>query len=206
MTNCMANFLPKSFINLIRELSRLPSVGPKSAQRLAFYMLRAKEEQNKTLANAIESLKAGVQVCQTCFNLSEKNPCEICSNLSRDQNVICVVEEALDALAIEKTGEYSGVYHILNGVISPINGVGPHDLKIKELADRVLKIKENIKEIIIATNPTMEGEATAMYIFQALKPYSVKISRIARGLPSGGDLEYADDITLIRALEGRTKY
>jgi len=201
----MSNFLPKSFQNLIGELSKLPSIGPKSAQRLAFYLLRAKDEQGKALSDAIANLKEGVQVCHTCFNLSESDPCKICSDEGRDQGVICVVEEALDALAIEKTNEYKGVYHVLNGVISPINGVGPDDLKINELIRRLEKNKDKVREIIIATNPTMEGEATAMYILKATDSFDIKTSRIARGLPSGGDLEYADDITLIRALEGRTQ-
>jgi len=201
----MSSFLPKPIENLISQFERLPGIGPKSAERLTFYLLKAKKDKLDEFAKSLTGLKEGITICSICQNTAEQNPCAICKNKSRDFSIICVVEEAQDALVLENTHEYKGLYHILHGAISPMNNVCPEDLRIKELLDRVQKSKE-AKEIILATNPTLEGEATAMYISKLLKSPGLKITRIARGLPSGGDLEYADEITLTNALNGRKEY
>jgi recombination protein RecR len=195
--------LPQSLQSLINALERLPGIGPKSASRLAFYFLRAPEEVSQDLAEALANLKANTTLCQECFNITEagRDRCEICESAQRDGRLVCVVEEALDVLALERTGGYNGKYHVLQGVLSPIEGIGPDDLKIKQLAGRVGN--GEIKEVILATNPSMEGDATALYLRQHLEPLGVKVTRLARGLPVGGDLEYADQNTLLRALAGR---
>lgn len=193
--------LPAPIERLINEFSRLPGIGPKTASRLTFYLLRMPEEQALSLSDALRELKANIVTCQRCFNLSETNPCEICASQMRDGTLLCVVEEPLDVLAIERTGEFKGRYHVLHGAISPVEGVLPHDLKISELLTRVKR--EPIEEMILATNPNLEGEATASYIQRQLQGQSLKITRLARGLPMGGDLEYADEMTLTRALQGR---
>jgi recombination protein RecR len=195
--------LPESIQSLITALERLPGIGPKSASRLAFFLLRAPEEVAQDLASALADLKANTALCQECFNLMEagRERCEICESDRRDGSVVCVVEEALDVLALERTGGYQGKYHVLQGVLSPIEGIGPDDLKIKQLLDRVAR--GGVSEVILATNPSMEGDATALYLRQELEPMGVKITRLARGLPVGGDLEYADQNTLLRALSGR---
>lgn len=198
--------LPKSVQNLIDELSKLPGIGPKTAERLVFYLLRSADNDIQDLGQAVLNLKNKIKNCSECFNLTENNPCEICSNKSRDISMICVVEEPLDVLALEGTREFKGKYHVLGGAISPIEGIGPDNLRIKELLVRLEKRKGKIKEVILATNPSLEGEATAMYIKKLLEPTGVKITRIARGLPTGAELEYADEITLSRALDGRKEY
>ncbi len=186
---------------LIEAFERLPGIGPKSASRLAFYMLRAPDDQVQDLAEAIATLKESIVYCSRCQNLSETDPCAICSDPGRDQHLVCVVEDPLDVVAIERTGAYKGLYHVLHGVINPVEGVGPDDLRMQSLLDRLER--EPIQEVLIATNPNMEGEATAMYLARLLHPKGVRVTRLARGLPVGGDLEYADEITLSRALEGR---
>ncbi len=186
---------------LIEEFSKLPGIGPKTASRLTFYLLRANEEQAAALAQAITEVKEKTVYCSRCYNIAASDPCAICSNLSRDQTVVCVVEEPLDVLALERTGEYKGLYHVLHGAISPVEGVNPEDLKIAELLARTRV--EPIEEVIIATNPTTEGRATQHYIARELIPTGVKVTALAQGLPVGGDLEYADEITLGRALENR---
>ena len=186
---------------LIEEFNRLPGIGPKSAQRLAYYLLRAPEEQARNLAEAIQAIKEKVVLCSQCQNITDADPCLICRNPRRDRSKICVVEEPLDILPLERTGGYNGLYHVLHGVISPMDGIGPEDLKVRELLER-LKGNE-VQEIILATNPNLEGEATAMYLEGLIKPLGIKITRLARGLPFGSDLEYADEVTLMRALEGR---
>ena len=195
--------LPESLQSLINALERLPGIGPKSASRLAFYFLRAPEEISQDLASALENLKANTTLCEECFNITEagRERCEICESSQRDGGLVCVVEEALDVLALERTGGYRGKYHVLQGVLSPIEGIGPDDLKIKQLLARV-GVGE-LKEVILATNPSMEGDATALYLQQHLEPLGVRVTRLARGLPVGGDLEYADQNTLLRALSGR---
>jgi recombination protein RecR len=195
--------LPESIQSLINALERLPGIGPKSASRLAFYLLRASDEISQDLSSALANLKAKTAFCQECFNITEagRERCEICESLRRDASLICVVEEALDVLALERTAGFQGKYHVLQGVLSPIEGIGPDDLKIKQLIARVAN--GGIKEVILATNPSMEGDATALYLRQHLEPLGVKVTRLARGLPVGGDLEYADQNTLLRALSGR---
>ncbi len=194
--------LPEPVQNLITALERLPGIGPKSASRLAFYLLKAQDDIRTQLADALISIKSATGLCEICYNitLSDHERCEICSNPERNTGSICVVEEPLDVLAIERTGGFLGRYHVLHGVLSPIEGIGPDDIKIRPLIQRV--VNENIREVIIATNPSMEGDATALYIKQQLGP-NVRITRLARGLPVGGDLEYADQNTLLRALAGR---
>lgn len=187
--------------NLIEELSKLPGIGPKSAQRLAFYLLKTQPDEAKKLAEAIIHLKDKVKFCPICYNVTDEEICEFCRDEKRDDSLICLVEEPCDIVAIEKTGEYKGRYHVLGGVISPIDGVGPEDLRIKELLNRLKDDK--VKEIIIATNPNIEGEATAMYVAKLIRPLGVKLTRLASGLPVGGDLEYADEVTLGSALKGR---
>jgi len=186
---------------LIEEFSKLPGVGVKTAQRLTFFVLRSPTDQARRLAEAIMRVKESIIYCSRCFNITETDPCLICSNPSRDQDVICVVEEPLDVLALEKTGVYKGLYHVLHGAISPVDGVGPKDLRIDELLQRVGS--GSVREIILATNPNFEGEYTANYILKELKPFNVRVTGLARGLPNGGDLEYADEGTLGRALDGR---
>lgn len=195
--------LPESIQSLINSLERLPGIGPKSASRLAFYLLRAPDEISQDLSVALADLKAKTAFCQECFNITEagRERCEICESTRRDGSLICVVEEALDVLALERTGGFEGKYHVLQGVLSPIEGIGPDDLKIKQLIFRVRN--GGVNEVILATNPSMEGDATALYLRQQLEPLGVKVTRLARGLPVGGDLEYADQNTLLRALSGR---
>ncbi len=195
--------LPESIQSLITALERLPGIGPKSASRLAFYLLRASEDVAQDLSSALANLKANTAFCQECFNITEAGHelCEVCDSPKRESSLICVVEEALDVLALERTGGFHGKYHVLQGVLSPIEGIGPDDLKIKQLVERVAH--GGIKEVILATNPSMEGDTTAMYLSQQLEPMGVKVTRLARGLPVGGDLEYADQNTLLRALSGR---
>ena len=192
---------PQPVLRLIEAFSRLPGIGPKSASRLTYYLIRSQSDEAIELSDALKELRDRIRFCSTCFNITEISPCPICQSDERDRNVICVVEEPLDVLAIERTREYRGLYHVLHGVISPMDGVGPEDLRIRELIDRVMN--SSVKEIILATNPSLEGENTAMYIQRKLAAQSIKITRLARGLPMGGDLEYADEVTLARALEGR---
>lgn len=195
--------IPKVVKSLIEAFERLPGIGPKTAQRLTYHLLHAPKEEAESLARAALDLKEKTVICQICFNISENSPCEICSDSSRDQSLIAVVEDPLDVLALEKAS-FKGLYHVLHGAISPMENIGPEQLKMRELLPR-LKNGEGI-EIILATNPTMEGEATAMYLNRLLTPLGVKVTRIARGLPVGGDIEYADETTLSRALEGRKEY
>ncbi len=186
---------------LIEEFSKLPGIGKRSAERLAFHILKQPKENVERFSKALVEAKEKITFCPVCQSLTDTTPCAICSNPKRDKSVICVVENPKDILAMEKTKEFSGLYHVLHGVISPIDGIGPDDIKIKEL---LLRTKDNsVKEIIMATNPSIEGEATAMYISNLFKNFGIKVTRIAHGLPVGGELEYADEITLTRALEGR---
>ena len=188
---------------LIDELGKLPGVGPKSAQRIAFHLIKLPEQDALSLANAIQEAKQKVRFCETCFNMSDEAICEICSDTQRDSSLVCVVEEPRDIVALERTREYKGLYHVLQGAINPIDGIGPEQLKIRELLER---LKGNtLQEVILCTNPNIEGEATAMYLAKLIEPLGVQVSRIASGLPVGGDLEYADELTLGRALEGRRK-
>lgn len=190
----------ESVERLINFLARLPGIGRKSAGRLAFHILKMPKEKALELAEAIVDVKEKVGFCSICFNISEDDPCFVCTDENRDKEIICVIEEASDLVALEKAEGFRGLYHILGGRISPLDGIGPDDLKIGQLLDR---IKNGVKEIIMATNPNVEGEATALYLAKLIKPLGLKITRIARGLPVGGDLEYADRVTLSRALEGR---
>lgn len=198
------NILPASIQNLIAALSSLPGIGPKSAERLTFYLLKQDQANLADLGRAFVELKKSIKTCPRCHNFTETDPCVICRDPSRNARVLCVVSEPLDVVAIEKTREFHGHYHVLQGTISPIDGIGPEELTIDQLVKRVRD--EKIEEVILATNPTTEGEATSLYISKLLKPSSVKLTRIARGLPIGGDLEYADEATLSRALEGRREY
>jgi recombination protein RecR len=186
---------------LIDEFHKLPGIGPKSAQRLAYFLLRMPAVDAQALASAIMEVKERVTLCSICQNVTEVDPCRVCSDDRRDRATICVVEEPLDILALERSHSYQGLYHVLHGAISPMDGIGPEDLKMTELLQRLRS--DEVTEIILATNPNLEGEATAMYLTRLLRPLGVKVTRLARGLPVGGDLEYADDITLARALEGR---
>lgn len=186
---------------LIEEFNRLPGIGPKTAQRLTYYLLRAPVEQTRSLAEALIRMKERTVFCSECFNITEEDPCALCRSTERDHQTICVVEEPLDVLALDRTRTYKGLYHVLHGAISPVDGVGPEDLRIRELLTRVER--ERVKEVVLATNPNLEGEATAMYVHRLLAPLGVRVTRLARGLPVGGDLEYADEVTLIRAIEGR---
>jgi len=186
---------------LVGELEKLPGIGPKSAQRLAFHILRSTEEEARLLAEAILDVKEQIAACPTCFNFTDQQPCEICRDPKRDHSTICVVADPRDLVAMEKTNEFKGTYHVLGGVISPMDGVGPDMLRIRELTERVAT--NGVKEVILATNPTVEGDTTAMYLAQLLKPFGVKVTRIAHGMPVGGDLDYADQATLIQALEWR---
>ncbi len=193
--------LAKPVARLIDEFSRLPGIGPKTASRLTFYLLRAPSEQTLALADALRELEEHTIFCSVCFGVTEEDPCSICRDERRDRSILCVVEEPLDVLAIERTGEFPGLYHVLHGAISPVDGIGPDELKVNELLRR-LKGGE-VREVLLATNPNLEGEATAMYLARLIQPLGVRVTRLARGLPVGGDLEYADEVTLSRALEGR---
>ena len=192
---------PKSIATLIEQFQKFPSVGPKSAQRMAFQVLKMPLSEVEKFANAILEAKKNSKTCEICFNISTQSPCEICSSTNRNRSVICVVAETKDLIAIEKTNEYRGLYHVLHGVISPMNGVGPEQLTIKDLMSRLSD--NTVKEIIMATDPTIEGEATAMYISRLLKPFDITVTRLAYGIPVGAELEYADEVTLSRALEWR---
>ena len=203
---------------LIEAFSQLPGIGPKTASRLAYFLLRSDDAIALNLARALEEMKANTVFCSVCHNIADQNPCAICTSAQRDQGLICVVEEPLDVQAIERTREYQGAYHVLHGAISPVDGVGPEDLKIAELLQRIQQsegggavnvtgdaMSTPVREILLATNPNLEGEATAMYIARLLKPLGIRVTRLARGLPVGGDLEYADEVTLGRALAGRSE-
>ncbi len=196
--------LPSSLERAINEFGKLPGIGPKSAQRLAFYLLKKDAIEIEGLSDAVSNLKKDITFCSQCHNMAESDPCSICGDLNRDRSLICVVEEPLDALALDKTGQFKGLFHILGGVLNPMEGIGPEKLNIQSLITRISNGEAT--EIIIATNPTLEGETTAMHIAKALMHTNVKVTRIARGIPMGGDLEYADEITLSRALEGRREY
>ena len=189
---------------LVEEFHKLPGIGPKTAQRLTYYLIRMPEEQARALGEAIISVKERVVLCSQCYNITESDPCAVCSDPGRDRSLICVVEEALDVLALERTHTYRGLYHVLHGVISPINGIRPDDLKIQPLLGRIKS--GEIQEIILATNPNLEGEATSMYIHRLISPLVLKVTHLARGLPVGGDLEYADEVTLGQAVEGRQEF
>ena len=197
------SYYSPSIEKLIESFEKLPSIGHKTAQRLAFYMLDISNEEAEEFTNSIINAKKNLHFCSKCFNISDTDPCNICSNPKRNEEIICVVEDVRDVIAMERTHEYDGVYHVLHGTISPMNGVEPDDIKIKELLSRVMA--GNISEVILATNPRVEGEATAMYISKLLKPMGIKTTRIARGVPIGGDLEYTDEVTLTKALEGRSE-
>lgn len=192
-----------SIEKLIESFEKLPSIGHKTAQRLAFYMLDQSKEEIKEFTDSIINAKNNLKFCSKCFNISDTDPCNICSNPKRDETIICVVEDVKDVIAMERTHEYKGLYHVLHGSISPMNGVGPEDIKIKELLSRLMD--GTVKEIILATNPRVEGEATSIYISKLVKPLGIKVTRIARGIPIGGDLEYTDEVTLAKALEGRNE-
>ena|SRR6056297_3500258 len=191
---------PRAMGKLIGELSKMPGIGTKTAQRLAFYILGLSKGRVKELTDAILDAKTHIKYCSICNNLTELDPCEICSSSERDRNILCVVESPKDVIVMEKTGEYNGLYHILHGSISPMDGIGPEDIKINNLLPR---LEENIEEVILATDPNAEGDATAMYLAKLMKPLGVKVTRLAHGLPVGSDLEYADEVTLSKALEGR---
>jgi recombination protein RecR len=193
----------KPITRVVDELARLPGIGPKTAQRLTYFLLRAPAEQAEALAEAVLELKRNVVLCERCFNITDRTPCEICSDPEREASRICVVEEPLDVVAIERTGQYKGTYHVLHGAISPIEGIGPDELKIRELLGRLQSVE--VEEVILATNPNLEGDATAMYLTRLLQPLGITVTRLARGLPVGGDLEYADEITLSNALAGRSQ-
>lgn len=188
-------------LTLIEEFSKLPGVGRKTAQRLAFHVINMNMNDVESLSKAIVEAKKEIKYCSICYNITDKDPCSMCSNKNRDSSVICVVEDPRDVAAMERTKEFNGQYHVLNGVISPMDGIGPDMIRIKELIQRLGN--QDVREIIMATNPTIEGEATAMYIARLLKPMGIKVTRIAHGLPVGGDLEYADEVTISKALEGR---
>ena len=189
---------------LVEEFHKLPGIGPKMANRLTYYLIRMPEEDARSLADAILAVKERIALCSQCYNITDEDPCAICSNPNRDRTRICVVEEALDIVALERTRSYRGVYHVLHGVISPMNGIGPEDLRIRQLLPRLNG--ESVQEVILATNPNLEGEATSMYIQRLIAPLVPLVTRPARGLPVGGDLEYADDLTLGRAIEGRQEF
>ena len=192
--------LPEPLVRLIEELQRLPGIGPKGAQRLAFYILKTPREHADALADAVREVKERVTYCSICSNITDHDPCAFCSDASRDTHVICVVEEPQNVEAIEKTREFKGMYHVLMGALSPLQGIGPDDLKIKGLLTR---LQNGVSEVILATNPNVDGEATAIYLARLLKPLGVKVTRIAMGVPVGSDLEYADEVTMHKAIEGR---
>src|SRR5262249_8022619 len=194
-------YYPEPVAGLIEALQRLPGIGPKTAQRLAFFLLKRPSDEVTALAESLTQLKALIVHCRVCFNVTEEDPCRICRDPQRNPRALCVVEEPNDLLAIERTGEFRGRYHVLLGALSPLDGIGPEDLKVRELLSRLEQ--DPVEEIILATNPSVEGEATALYLGKLLKPFAARITRIARGLPVGGDLEYADEVTLSKALEGR---
>lgn len=211
--------IPKAIQNLIDAFERLPGIGPKTAQRLTFYLLHVPQSELDSFASSLQNLKKNTVICSRCFTIGEYNPCEVCLDPNRDQSIICVVEQPLDVLALEKNGKYKGLYHVLHGKIDPLNNIGPDEIYIRQLLDRIMNHESGIMEVILATNPTMEGEATAMYIAKQVKTSSsakasegqaklktLKITRIGRGLPTGADLEYADELTLQRAMEGRREY
>ncbi len=195
-------YTSESLETLIEELTKFPGIGRKTAQRLALYILKQPREEIEKLVRAIIDVKEKIRYCSICFNITETDPCPICSSPKRDKGTICVVEEPMDVLAIEKTNEYNGVYHVLGGVMNPLEGIGPEDLKIKELVQRISA--GGVNEVIIALNPSVEGETTSIYIANLIKPFGVKVTRIARGLPIGTALEYADTATIVRAIENRT--
>ena len=197
------DFMPAAepIARLIEQFNRLPGIGPKSAQRLTYHLLRAPEEEAEGLAEAIKAVREKLSLCSICLNITDSNPCPICRDTERDHTTICVVEEPIDILPLERTRKFKGLYHVLHGVIAPADGIGPEELKIKELLSRL--DGSSVSEVILATNPNLEGEATTMYIQRLLAPLGIRVTRLARGLPYGGDLEYADDVTLSRALEGR---
>ena len=195
------SYYSPSIEKLIESFEKLPSIGNKTAARLAFYILNSSEEETQEFVSAIINAKKNLKYCSKCYNISDTDPCPICSNTKRDSSVICVVEDVKDIIAMEKTHEFKGLYHVLHGSISPMNGIGPDNIKIKELLSRLMD--GTVKEVILATNPRVEGEATAMYISKLIKPLGIKVTRIAHGIPVGGDLEYTDEITLTKALEGR---
>lgn len=194
---------PEPISNLIDGFSRLPGIGPKTAQRLAFHVLGMKEEDVMDLAKALVNAKRHLHHCSSCCNITDVDPCRICSDQSRKRDLLCVVQEAKDVIAMERTREFNGLYHVLQGAISPIEGIGPDQIRVAELLRRLQDPEVEVNEIIMATNPNIEGEATAMYLSRLLKPVGIKVTRIAHGLPVGGDLEYADEVTLSKALEGR---
>ena len=191
----------KPLAKLIENFQKLPSIGPKSAQRMALYLLKMPHYEVENFANSMIEAKTTIKHCEVCFNMTSANPCEICANAARDRGLICVVSETKDLIAIERTNEFRGVYHVLGGLISPMDGIGPEEIRLKELLNRVHQ--NDVKEVILAINPTVEGEATSMYMTKLLKPFGIKVSRIAFGLPLGSELEYADELTLARAIEGR---
>ena len=209
-------------VSLIEELNKLPGIGPKSAQRLTYHLVRLPAEEARLLAEAILAVKEQVSLCTVCLNITDRDPCNICTDPARDRFVLCLVEQPLDVLVLERTGVFKGLYHVLHGVISPMNGVGPEDLKVQELLARLQNGEEShvpsegtdsseggqgrIGEVILATNPNLEGEATAMYLQRLLTPLGIRVTRLARGLPTGGELEYADEMTLIRAFQGRQEF
>ncbi|CAJ1317184.1 recombination mediator RecR [Paenibacillus sp. PK4536] len=194
-------YYPEPIAKLIEAFTHLPGVGPKTAGRLAFHVLRMKEDDVIDFAKALVNVKRNLHYCSVCGNITDTDPCQICQDKTRDASVICVIQEAKDLVAMERTREFDGYYHVLHGAISPIEGIGPDDIKLKELLNRLSD--ERVQELILATNPNIEGEATAMYISRLVKPFNIKVTRIAHGLPVGGDLEYADEVTLSKALEGR---
>jgi recombination protein RecR len=204
----MAAVTPEPVTRLIEAFAQLPGIGPKTASRLTFYLLRRPAEQSEALADALRDLKQKIVFCGTCFNITEESPCAICRDEGRDRSIICVVEEPLDVVAIDRTGGYRGLYHVLHGAIAPVEGIGPDELRINELLARLKEAglkAEPVQEVLLATNPNLEGEATGMYLARLLQPFGVRVTRLARGLPVGGDLEYADAVTLGRALEGRSE-
>lgn len=205
--------VPKSVANLIETFEALPGIGPKTAARLTYYLLHAPDSLTQKLAQAASELKAKTKICSICQNITETDPCEICEDPNRDRSAICIVEDPLDVWAIEKSGSFGGLYHVLHGVIAPLENVGPEDLRINELLNRIrgstpsgVEPQKDVKELILATNPSMEGEATAMYIQRLVKPLGIKTTRIARGIPIGAEIEYADEVTVRRALEGRKDF
>lgn len=192
---------PEPIARLVQEFSKLPGIGPKSAQRLAYHVLRASEDDARALARALTDVKEHVVLCDACFNITVRNPCTLCDDEQRDRSLVCVVEQPLDVLVVERTGGFRGLYHVLHGSLNPIDGIGPEQLRIQELLRRVEA--GGVVEVIMATNPSLEGEATSMYVQRLLQPLGIRVTRLARGLPSGADIEYMDDLTLSRALEGR---
>lgn len=200
--------IPRAVEKLIESFQKLPGIGPKTAQRLAFYLLFVPQSELDDFAVNLSDLKKNTVLCSICFNIGDQDPCEVCLDPHREKNIICVVEDPLDVIALEKSGKFTGIYHVLHGVIDPLNNMGPDDIYIPQLLQRIKNSELGIKEIILSTNPTMEGEATAMYLLRELKNVNkeLKVTRIGRGLPIGADLEYADEITLTRALEGRREY